>query len=123
MGQENSERVSHKLTDAPNWFRDDQVNQILNDLCEEDTGKGFSEVAYVGATPFVDKITTWDSPAKTKKRTDVQFSYSPQPFLSTIVKRYYDEETGLAVVATTTATVTYNTNKSVKDVDVTVTRP
>lgn len=119
---ENSERVSHKLEDQPNYFRDDQLNQIINDLCEEDTGKGFSEITYQGATPFINTLTTWDSAAKLKKRTLTTFNYSPVPFVSTIVKQYFDEVTGLVVVATLTATVTYNTNKTVKDVDVQIVR-
>lgn len=123
MGQENSERVSHKLTDQPNWFRDDQANQILNDLCEEDTGLGFSVVSYVGATPFVDKIISWTSPAMTKKRSEVQFTYSPSPFMSQIQKFYYDEETGVTVIATVTAVITYNANRTVNTVTVTTTRP
>lgn len=120
---ENSERISHKLESQPNYFRDDQLQQIINDLCEEDTGKGFSEMAYVGVgSPFISTLTTWDSAAKLKKRTLTTFNYSPSPFISTIVKNYFDEETGLVIVATLTATVTYNTNKTVKDVDVQIAR-
>lgn len=122
MGQTNTGRISHKLETRPNVFRDDQLQQIIDDLGEEDTGAGFSEVAYVGATPFVDKITTWDSPAKLKKRAEIQFTYSPSPFLNTIVKTVFDESAGLAAVATITATIVYNVNKTIKEVNVVTAR-
>ena len=123
MGAQNTERISHKLEGLPSTFRDDQLRQIIDDLNEEDSGKGFGEVTYVGATPFIQKITTWNSSAKTKKRTEVTFTYSPSPFLSQIVKQFFDEEFGTTVIATTTVTIAYNTNKTVKEIDVVNTRP
>jgi hypothetical protein len=123
MGQTNSRRVSHKIEDLPNSFRDDQLRQILNDLDEENTGKGYSEVEYLGSTPFVDKIVTYEDNSKTKKRAETTFAYSPLPFVQTITKVTYDEETGTSIVATTTATVNYNANKTVNYVDVVNTRP
>lgn len=111
---------THDLTAMPSTFRDGSTEQILNDLGEEDSGKGFTEVTYIGA--FVSNITTWWSAAKTKKRTEVDLTYSPVPFTSTVVKRFYDED-GVAVVSTVTSTVTYNANKTVQNIDTVVTRP
>lgn len=122
MGQGNSDRVSHDVDTKANIFRDDQLRQILDDLGEEDTGKGFSTVAYLGATPFVDLITTWNSPAMTKKRSEVQFTYSPLPFVTTIVKTIFNEHDGTTAVATITATITYNANKTTNTVDVVTVR-
>lgn len=122
MGQNDTDRISHDVVEQPNVFRDRRLNQIINDLSEEDTGKGFSQVLYVGSTPFVDKIVTWDSPSLTKKRNEVQFTYSPSPFISQIVKTIFDEETGSIVKATITATLTLNPNKTVASVDVVTAR-
>lgn len=118
MGATNSKRVSHVLTDLPTPFRDDQLAQIINDLSEEDTGVGFSEVQRTGV--FVDKIIGWETSAKLKKRTETSFTRAGA-FLTTIVKDVFDEE-GLGTVAQIVANITRNTNKTVKDVTVTVTR-
>ena len=123
MGQTNSNKVSHKLTDLPNTYRDDQLNQILNDLDEDNSGSGFSEVFYLGATPFVSQILTWQTSAKLKKRTVVDFTYSPLPFVSVIVKQFFDEDDDNITVSTITATVIYNANKTVNNIDVVTTRP
>lgn len=119
LGQSNSERVSHELSSLPNTFRDDQLNQIINDLNEEDTGKGFSEVVYSGV--FVQSIITWNDATKTKKRTQTNFFYSG-PFVSSITKRTYDEETGLVEISSISATITYDVNKKVVSADISLTR-
>ena len=116
MGQTNSERVSHSLEELPNTFRDDQLKQILNDLDEESSGNGFSEADYI-SNVFISKITTWDSPLKNKKRSEVDFVYSPFPFIGTIVKSIYDED-GTLAIAQIIATFTYNSNKTLDDVNV-----
>lgn len=121
MGQTNTERISHTLEDGPNVFRDDQLNQIINDLAEEDTGAGYSEVAYLPGQPFVDKIDVWDSPLKTKQRSEIQLSYTGA-FVTGIVKTFYDEDTGTTPVAYTTVTVALNANKTIASVDVVNTR-
>lgn len=123
MGQTNSKRVSHTLEELPNTFRDDTLKRILNDIDEEMAGKGYSEVEYLVATPFVTKITTWETAAKLKKRTEVNFTYSPLPFVSQIVKDYYDDETGTTIISTITADVVYNPNKTVDTITSTITRP
>lgn len=123
MGQKDTSRISHDIEDLPTTSRNTKLEQVINDLCEEDSGKGFTEVAYVGSTPFVDKITTWDSIAKNKKRTEVLFTYSPSPFIMQITKNFYNEWDGTTIVAVTIAIVTYNTNKTVKDIQITNTRP
>ena len=121
MGQNNSRRVSHNVDSQQNVFRDDQLRQIIDDLAEEDTGKGFSEVSYNGV--FVSQIITWEDDNKAKKRSQIDFTYLPSsPFIETIVKTIYDEETGLTAVATVTATVTYNANKTVDTADVVTAR-
>jgi hypothetical protein len=119
VAQGNSERISHKLDDLPNTFRDDQLNQIVNDLNEEDTGKGFSEVLYSGV--FVQSIITWDGVAKTKKRTQTDFTYVG-PFVTSITKNTFDEATGLTVVSSINATINYDAQKKVTDANITLTR-
>lgn len=121
MGQVNTARISHEIEVNPNVFRDDQLQQIINDLGEEDTGAGYSEVAYLTGTPFVDKITLWESDSKTKKRSEIQLSYTGA-FVTGIVKTFYDEDTGTSPVAYTTVTVTLNANKTIASVDVVNTR-
>lgn len=115
MGQINTERVSHTLTNLPNTFRDDQLQKIIDDLNEEESGWGFSEVIYSGV--FVQTINVWTSLAKTKKRTSTVFTYTGA-FVTGIVKTFYDEETGLVAVSTISATITYDGNKKVVSSDV-----
>lgn len=117
MGQLNTERISHTLEDGPNVFRDDQLQQIINDLGEEDTGAGYSEVSYLSGQPFVDRIDIYDSPSKTKKRSEILLSYTGA-FVTGIVKNFYDEETGTSIVARTTVTVVLNANKTINTVNV-----
>lgn len=103
MAQQNTERISHTLEKAPNVFRDDQLEQVINDITEEETGKGFSEVVRTGV--FVDKIIVWQDLSKTKKRTETTFNRTGV-FVDQIVKEFFDEETGLVKIATTTANIT-----------------
>jgi hypothetical protein len=121
MGANDTSRIDHDLANLPNTFRSFVLEGILDDIDEESSGKGFTEITYVGSSPFVDKITTWNSPAKTLKRFEVTISYSPAPFVSQVQKKIYGDD-GL-LVATTTSNVTYNTNKSTKDITITNTRP
>jgi len=123
MGQDNSTKVSHKLEDLPNTFRDDQLQQILNDIDEEESGRGFSEVSFLAATPFVSQIITYKDNTKTHKRSQVDFTYTPLPFVSGIVKQVFDDYDDSITVATITAMVVYNANKTVKSVDVVTSRP
>lgn len=123
MGQTNSRRVSHTLEHLPNTFRDDQLQQIIDDLNEEETGRGYSEVEYLASTPFVTRITTYQDNTKTKKRTQVDFTYTPVPFVSNIVKQIFDQDDDSITVATISATVNYNANKTVNFVDVVTSRP
>ena len=123
MGQTNSRRISHTIENLPNTWRGDDLNQILNDINEEEAGSGYSEVSYLGATPFVTSITTWDDNTKTKKRTKVDFTYAPLPFVTGITKEFYAEDNDTLVIALITAVVNYNANKTVNFVDVVLTRP
>lgn len=118
MGQNNTERLSHELESLPNTFRDDDVKQILNDLNEEDSGKGFSEVVRTGV--FVNKITVWATSSKLIKRTETIFTRTG-PFVNTIVKSIYKED-GSAVISTITATVTRDVQNKVTDVNVVTAR-
>ena len=101
MGQTNSKRVSHKVSTAPNLFRDDHLKQILNDLGEEDSGAGFSEILKTGV--FTNKIIVWTDSGKTQKRTETTFTRTGV-FMTTIVKEVFDEVDGTIVMATSTAT-------------------
>lgn len=123
MGQTNTKRVSHTLEGLPNTFRDDQLQQIIDDIDEEETGRGFSDVFYVGATPFVSQIITYKDNTKTQKRSRVDFSYSPLPFIATIVKQFFDNDDDSITISTITATISYNANKTVKSVEVLTSRP
>lgn len=125
MGQRNSNRVSHEIESLPNSFRGDRLKQILDDLNEEDTGAGFSEVIRTGA--FVTKITVWDRPNNNPtndpaaiKRTEATFT-RVGAFVSQIVKNTYSQD-GLTVIATTTADVTRSGSNQAVFVDVVNTR-
>lgn len=119
MGQNNSNRISHLIEALPNTFRDDQLEQILNDLNEEDSGKGYSEVIRTGA--FVTSIIAWSDVSKTKKRTEATFTRTG-PFVSSITKVTYSED-GTSIVSTISGTVTRTGNNEVAYVDVALTRP
>jgi len=114
LGQNNSRRISHTLENLPNTYRDDQVRQILDDLDEENSGLGYSEVIRVGA--FVSKITVWDSNAMNFKKTEAIFNRTG-PFINSIVKNVYSVD-GSSIISTVTASVTRTGNNSVAFVDV-----
>jgi hypothetical protein len=112
---------THNLDALPAPFRDNNLEQILDDLSEEDTGLGFTELTYSGV--FVTGVTVWQDNLKLLKRTETTITYSPSPFVSQVVKQVFGDD-GVTVVSTITAVVTYNVGiKSVKDIDITVTRP
>jgi len=123
VGQTNSRRVSHNISVEPNTFRDVDLSQILNDIDEEESGKGYSELEYLPGKPFVSRIITYVDQTKQKKRSVVDFTYSPQPFVSLIVRSWYDQDDDSLVVSTITATVNYNANKSVQSINIVTTRP
>jgi hypothetical protein len=118
--QSDSQRIAHDVEKLPSTARLPNVYQQLNDLEEENSGAGYTDVTYTG--PFVTGMTTWESVAKALKRSDVVFAYSG-PFVTTIVKRYFDEATGTAVVSTATSTISYTANKQVDKVTTVTTRP
>lgn len=115
MGQSNTERIQHNITFLPSTFRDTRLEQIIDDLCEEDTGKGYTEITYSGV--FVTAITTWTSAAKTLKRTDISFTRTGA-FVTGIVKTIYDQDTGLAPVSTITASINYDAQHKVTNATV-----
>lgn len=104
----------------PVTFRDDQLYQVVNDLGEEDSGKGYSQITRTGA--FVTTITVWETSAMLKKRTLSTITRTG-PFVSSVVKQTYAEDDGVAVISTITATLTRALNNTVTFVNVAVTRP
>ena len=107
MGQNNSRRISHDVDLKQNTFRDDQLRQIIDDLEEESSGLGYSEIIRSG--PFVSKIITWDRPTNNPspdpdaiKRTETTFTRTGA-FVDSILKEIYNEE-GTAVIAKTDIT-------------------
>lgn len=60
MGQNNSRRISHDLDRNPNTFRDSDLRQIIDDIDEEISGKGYSEVLRKGV--FVSEIEIGNEP-------------------------------------------------------------
>jgi hypothetical protein len=96
------------------------MKQIVNDLGEEDTGAGFSEIFKTGV--FTTKIILWEDATKTKKRTETTFN-RVGAFMSTIVKEVFDEEEGLIKVATSSASFTRDGQNLVLDATVLNTRP
>ena len=118
MGQTNTERISHNLATVPVWGRADDAQQLLNDLFEEDSGKGYSQVIRTG--PFVTTINVWSDNTMTLKRSDTVVTRTGS-FISSIVKKTYNDE-GIQV-STITATVTRAGDNSVSFVNVAVTRP
>ena len=123
MGQTNSKRISHELDSHQNTYRDDQLDQILNDIDEDENGIGFSETGFIVGTPFIAQIITYADNTKIQKRSQVDFTYTPVPFVTTIVKQVFDNDDDSITIATITATVSYNANRTVKDVNVITTRP
>ncbi len=120
MGNKNSERVSHKVEEVPNLFRDDTLKQILNDLGEEDSGSGFSEMIKTGV--FTNKIIVWTDNSKTKKRTETTITRLGV-FVTSIVKEVFDEAEGVTKMSTSTATFTRDGQNFVIDATVQNTRP
>ena len=116
MGQTNDKRVSRRPSDLPDYARDDTVQAALNALFEEDIGLGYSEVTYT-QNVFPIKFETWKDNTKQLKRTQIDFTYGPVPFVTQVVKQYYND-TGDSVNYIQTVTVTYNANKTVNTITV-----
>jgi len=119
MGNTNSTRVSHDIGSEPNLFRGDRLKQIIDDLGEEDSGSGFSELIKTGV--FTNTIIVWTDSGKTQKRTETTFTRIGV-FMSSIVKQIYDVD-GVSVIATSTATFTRDGQNFVVDATVLNTRP
>lgn len=130
MGQQNTDAIQHLVSESPNWFRDEELFQIVNDLSEEMTGKGFTQIIrpIPPGLPFVTDIIVWnenpDSPPanpNAKKRIESIFSRSG-PFITSIVTNVYSED-GLSVKAIITSTVTRTGENVINSEVVTVVRP
>ena len=85
-------------------------------MFEEDIGLGYSEVSYINNV-FPTKFETWVDATKQLKRTEINFTYGPVPFVTQVVKDYYND-TGTAVNYTQTVIITYNANKTVNTITV-----
>ena len=121
MGQTNSKRVSHTLTDGPNSFRDDHMKQIINDIDEELFDRGFVEVIRSGV--FITTINVWKTSSKLIKRADVVFDRTGDPpFINECVVQVYDEVDGTIVKSTTTTTIVRTGNKQISSIDTSTVR-
>lgn len=116
MGQLNDKRVSRVPSWLPDYSRDDTVKAALDALFEEDTGVGYSEITYI-STVFTSKLETWTDNTKVQKRSETNFTYSPLPFVSQVVKTYYQDD-GITPYYTITVDITYNANKTVNTINV-----
>lgn len=116
MGQTNDKRVSRRPDQLPDYSRDDTVKAALDALFEEDIGLGYSEVSYT-QNVFPIKFETWKDNTKALKRTEIDFTYGPVPFVTQVVKQYFND-TGDAVNYIQTVTITYNANKTVNTITV-----
>lgn len=107
----NSSRISHKLEGLPSSFRDDKLEQILNDIDELMNDKGYIELSRSGV--FVSGAIIWNAPAKDFKRYEivVNRTVSP-PFVDSVTFKVYNQE-GTAVKAEVTTSVTRNSSKQV----------
>jgi hypothetical protein len=117
----NSTRISHKLENLPNTFRDDTLDQVLNDIDELLNGKGYIEFARSGV--FVDSAIIWNSAAKNFKRYEILVDRTANPpFVGSTTFKVYNKE-GSAVVAEVTTTVTRNASKQLINGTTTIVRP
>ncbi len=118
MGQTNARRVGLNTDTFINYARDDNAREALKDLFEEDTGAGYSEISYTNGV-FVSQFETFTDQTKTELRTRTSFSYSPLPFVQTVTKEYF-KDGSLVAYRTLTATIAYNSNKTVNSIDIQV---
>jgi hypothetical protein len=118
MGQTNARRVGLNVDTFINYARDDNARAALQDLFEEDTGAGYSEIAYTSGV-FVSQFETYTDNTKTEIRTRTTFGYSPIPFVETVTKEYFKDGSVIAY-RTLTATISYNANKTVNNIDIQV---
>jgi len=112
-------KIGKDIISKPNTFRSNNLEQILNDLDEENDG-GYSEITYTNGV-FVSKITVWNSVAKNKKRSEINYTYSSSPFVSQVIKNIYNEN-GDTIIATITTDISYS-NGIIVNINSVVTRP
>lgn len=105
MGANNSRRISHDVDNKQNLYRDDQMRQILDDLDEETSGKGYSEIIRTG--PFVSKIILWADTTQDRKRYVLTFTRNGA-FVSSVLKEIYSED-GTYIISTLTINITRDT--------------
>ena len=117
MGQKNDRRISRATENLPDYSRDDTVAAALDAIYEEDIGVGYTEVTYI-TNVFASKIEVWADNTKNLLRTETNFTYSPLPFVQTIVKDYFLED-GTTIHFKTTVTISYNANKTVNNIETT----
>lgn len=118
MGAQDTSRLQHPPTFS--LARDDTLAQIIDDLLEEDSAIGYSEATYVSGV-FVSTLELWDSPAKLKRRATITYTYSPQPYVSTVNREVYNKD-GTAIIAQALTTITRNANNTVNTMNTVITR-
>lgn len=122
IAKQNQSWEVSKADDIYFWYdylRSVNVNRVIQELADNDTGKGYTETTYTGV--FVNTITTYTDATMTKILDKTVFSYSGA-FVSQIVKEFYDYETGTIPMVRQTATFVYNPNNSLKNVTIAMTR-
>lgn len=119
MGQINARRVGLNVDSFINYARDDNARAAIKDIFEEDTGAGYSEIAYT-SNVFVSSFETYTDQTKTELRTKTVFGYNPIPFVETVTKEYF-KDGSITAYRTLTATISYNANKTVNNLDIQVT--
>lgn len=119
MGQTNARRVGLNVDTFINYARDDNARAAIKDLFEEDTGAGYSEIAYTNNV-FVNTIETYVDQTKTEIRTRTTFGYSPLPFVNSVVKEFF-KDGDIVAYRTISASIAYNANKTVNNIEIQVT--
>lgn len=118
MAQKDTRRIDHNDITV-SMFRNNNLEQIINDMIEEDTGRGFSEIIKSGV--FTTDLITWTDNTKTKKRSHVVFTRNG-PFVSSITKNIYDDD-GVTIVASNTFNITRAGDNTVANLVGGVNRP
>ncbi len=118
MSQKDTRRLDHSNI-AKSMFRDVNMEQIINDMIEEDTGAGFSEIIKSGV--FTTDLITWTDSNKTLKRAHVIFNRTG-PFVTSITKNIYDDD-GITILASNTFNIARAGDNTVANLTSGVTRP
>lgn len=118
MGRTNTKRVEHDNSVQPSIYRNDELSQILDDISEDMSGKGYTEIVRTGV--IVSSIILWNSAAKNFKKTETLITRTGI-FIDSIVHNIYKED-GSGIAAYTTYTLVRQSNKQVIEVSTVNTR-